>query len=616
MKLVEEFKKIAGDIKIIDKAEEKEMYSHDIGDVPTIMTKTFFEIQPDFVVQPKNADEIKKVLVFANDKKVPVIPRGAASWGFGGVIPTNRGIVVDLSPFRDILYLNKAQKTVTVEAGARWSDIDILAKKEGLCLMTYPSSKFSTVAGWIATGGYGINSFRYGHLAQQIVSMTVITPSGESRKITPTDPDFKYFVSTEGEFGIIVEVNLKLRDVPQASYPHLFYFSSDFAAFDFIQNLVKSKDARSLKPNVIRFLDENHLTDINELLHSSVFKKSAGVLVELSTADDDEIFLQAVAEIDNIDEAPRYVASYLWNERLFGMKAKRLGPSILSSESIIAISSTAEFIKRAKKLGANFGVEIFIDSYIIDEKSALIMTNYLCDSRNKKYYIDLPIAMMLMQTAISMGAEPYGLGIWNAAFINHLYSSEKKKDLLAYKAKIDPNNIMNPGKFFGIKSKFFNIPAVIFQPAVFSFSINMLILLSPIIGKIATLLMGKDEKIDSLDFELTTHACAKCGNCIAVCPAYLVTNNEEVTAKGKIALAKKLIEGRPVTKEEAENVFMCMHCKACEEICQTNLELMMLWDALEKRVEAKFGRPEDKISEFLKKVDDSKEYWEMVDRNN
>jgi FAD/FMN-containing dehydrogenase len=255
MKLAEEFKKIAGDIKIIDKDEEKEMYSHDIGDVPTIMTKTFFTIQPDFVVQPKSAEEIKKVLEFANEKKVPVIPRGAASWGFGGVIPTNAGIVIDLSPFRKILYLNTAQKTITVEAGARWSDIDILVKKEGLCLMTYPSSKFSTVAGWIATGGYGINSFRYGHLSSQIVSMTVITPSGESKKITPNDPEFRYFVSTEGEFGIIVEVNLKLRDVPEASYPHLFYFESDKDALMFIEKFIKSGQAEQLKPNVIRFLD-------------------------------------------------------------------------------------------------------------------------------------------------------------------------------------------------------------------------------------------------------------------------------------------------------------------------------------------------------------------------
>jgi FAD/FMN-containing dehydrogenase/NAD-dependent dihydropyrimidine dehydrogenase PreA subunit len=616
MKLLEEFQKIAGDIKIIDKEEEKEMYSHDIGDVPTIMTKTFFKIQPDFVVQPKSAEEIKKVLEFANEKKVPVIPRGAASWGFGGVIPTNAGIVIDLSPFRKILYLNTAQKTITVEAGARWSDIDILAKKEGLCLMTYPSSKFSTVAGWIATGGYGINSFRYGHLSNQIVSMTVITPSGESKKITPNDPEFMYFVSTEGEFGIIIEINLKLRDVPQASYPHLFYFESDKDAFMFIEKFIKTGQAEELKPNVIRFLDGNHLNNINEIMHSSVFKKTAGVLIEFSNAEEDKKFLTVIEQNDKLEEAPRYVASYLWNERLFGMKAKRLGPTILASESIISIASAAGFIEKAKKLGANFGVEIFIDSYIIDAKTALIMTNFLCDSRKFKYYIDLPLTMMLTKTAISMGAEPYGLGIWNAGFINYLYNNEKKQNLLAYKAKVDPNNIMNPGKFFGIKSKFFNIPAIVFRPSIFGFSVKMLILLSPVIGKIATLLMGKDEKIDSLDFELTTHACAKCGNCIAVCPAYLVTGNEEVTAKGKIALAKKLIEGRQVTREEAENVFMCMHCKACEEICQTNLELMMLWDSLEKRIEGKFGRPENKIRDFLKKVDDSKEYWDMVERNN
>ena len=616
MNLAEEFKKIAGDIKIIAKEEEKEMYSHDIGDVPTIMTKTFFQIQPDFVVQPKSAEEIKKVLEFANEKKVPVIPRGAASWGFGGVIPTNGGIVVDLSPFRKILYLNKGQKTVTVEAGARWSDIDILAKRVGLCLMTYPSSKFSTVAGWIATGGYGINSFRYGHLANQIVSMTVITPSGESQKITPNDPDFAYFVSTEGEYGIIVEINLKLRDVPQDSYPHLFYFENDKAAFGFIEKFVKSAKADAPRPNTIRFLDENHLNDINEMMHSTVFKKSAGVLMELDNPEEDKKFLKIIEQTSNIEEAPRYVASYLWNERLFGMKTKRLGPSILSSESIIPIESAAGFIAKAKKLGSNFGVEIFIDSQIIDDKMALIMTNYLCDSRRYKYFIDLPLAMMLIKTAVSMGAEPYGLGIWNAGFINYLYKSEKKQNLLAYKAQVDPNNIMNPGKFFGIKSKFFNIPAVIFRPSIFNFSIKLLILLSPVIGKIATKLLGEVKKVDSLDYELTTHACAKCGNCIAVCPAYLVTGNEAVTAKGKIALAKKLIEGKPVTKEEAENVFMCMHCKGCEEICQTNLELMMLWDALEKRVEAKFGRPEDKISEFLKRVDESKEYWEMVDRNN
>jgi Fe-S oxidoreductase len=140
--------------------------------------------------------------------------------------------------------------------------------------------------------------------------------------------------------------------------------------------------------------------------------------------------------------------------------------------------------------------------------------------------------------------------------------------------------------------------------------------LSPVVGKAATTLLGKDRKVDRLDFELSIHACAKCGNCLAVCPAYLVTQNEAVTAKGKLSLAKKLLNNQKVTREESANAFLCMHCKACEEICQTNLELMNLWDALEERIEGRFGRPQEQISEFLQRIDASQDYWKMVERNN
>jgi len=609
----DEFRKIAGDIKILDKVAEREMYSHDIGDVPSLFIK-MFKTLPDFVVQPKNVDEIKKVLKYANEMKIPVIPRGAASWGFGGVIPTNAGIVIDLSPFRKILALDTTQKKVTVEAGARWGDIDIMAKKEGLCLMTYPSSKFSTVGGWISTGGYGINSFKYGHLSQQIVSMTVVTGSGEVKRLSPSDHDFNYFISTEGEFGIIVEVTLKLRDIPKGSYPHLLYFPGDREAFTFIDRFAKNVIPEQLHPNVVRFLDENHLADTNQIMRAGIFKKSAAVIVEFGSAEDEEHFAKFMARNTDIEEAPRYVASYLWNERLFGMKTKRLGPTILSSEVIIPITSAAAFIEKAKKIGSHFGAEVFIDSYIIDAHKALLMSTFLCDSRKRKYIIDMPLVTTLTRAAVALGAEPYGLGLWNAAFINNLHSRAKQRELKAYKAQVDPNNILNPGKFFAAGSK--GISTLIFHPAFFNPAMQLMILMSPVIGKAITTFMGKDKKLDSLDLELSLHACAKCGNCMAVCPAYLITGNEAVTAKGKIALAKKLQEGQTVTKEEAANTFQCMRCKACEEICQTNLELMLLWDALEKRLEGQFGRPEAQITDFLKKVDDSKEYWDMVELNS
>jgi ferredoxin len=296
------------------------------------------------------------------------------------------------------------------------------------------------------------------------------------------------------------------------------------------------------------------------------------------------------------------------------MKTKRLGPTILASEVIIPIKSAATFIKKAKKIGLNFGAEICIDCYIIDSEKALIMSTFLTDSRRKKYYINIPLVAILTRAAVAQGAEPYGLGLWNAAFVHDLYNKTKYRELRAYKAKTDPNNILNPGKFFGTGSK--GPTALVFQPGFFGPAMQLLGATSPVVGRALTTVFGKDKKVDSLNYELNLHACAKCGNCMAECPAYLVTRNEAFTAKGKIALAKKLLAGQKVTQEEANAAFMCMRCKACEEICQTNLELMNLWDALETRLKEQFEWPEAEIQEFLKKVDATKEYWDMVERNN
>ncbi|HEY94431.1 MAG TPA: FAD-binding protein [Dehalococcoidia bacterium] len=609
----EKLKKHLGNIKVIDSINEREMYSHDIGDIPHVMMKMLFRNMPDFVVQPKSFEEIQSILTFTHENKKPVTTRGAASWGFGGVIPVKGGIVIDMSPFRKISRVDVANKTVTVEAGARWSDIDITAKQYGLCLMTYPSSKFSTVGGWISTGGIGINTFKYGHLSKQIESMKIITATGEIRQLSSSDSEFDYYISTEGIFGIIVEVTLNLRDMPYGSYPRLVYFHSDREAFSFIEGCLKELDPKNFNPNMIRFLDENHLHDTNKTMRVDIFEKRAGVLLEFSTTEDEAEFTKYI-EKRKVEEAPRYVANYLWNERLFGMKAKRLGPTILASEVIIPIHSAPTFIEKAKKIGHNFGVEVSIDSYIIDKNEALMMTTFLCDSRRMKYYMNIPLVSILTKAALNLGAKPYGLGLWNAAYINQLFDERRKHELRDYKNRVDPNNILNPGKFFSVGAK--GIMNLVFLPAVFGFLMNLMIGLSPVLGKLITMLLGEEKQVDKLDYELSLHACARCGSCLSECPAYLVTGNEAVTAKGKIALARKLLKNQPVSREEAWNAFLCMHCKACEEVCQTNLELMSLWDALEAKIESKYGRPEIQIKEFLTMVDENDEYWDMVELRN
>ena len=95
------------------------------------------------------------------------------------------------------------------------------------------------------------------------------------------------------------------------------YFKNDKEAFAFIKELTETIKEKKLNPNVIRFVDENHLGDINEILHASIFKKSAAVMVEFGSEEENEGFLKFMALNASVEEAPSYVSNYLWNERLF-----------------------------------------------------------------------------------------------------------------------------------------------------------------------------------------------------------------------------------------------------------------------------------------------------------
>jgi FAD/FMN-containing dehydrogenase len=238
--------------RILEGDFERELYSMDIGDVPFV--KRLFETTPDLVIQPKSVEALKKIVRFANDEPVAIVPRGSASSGLGGVVPTVRGLVLDFSAMNRIVALNREaeEATLKVQAGVRWSEIEDFLKDEDLSVRAYPSSFFSTVGGWIATGGYGIGSFRFGHLRDQIESIEVMFTSGEIESIQSGDEEFARFFGTEGQFGIIISATLKLRKRPKKSLPHLLYFGSTEAAFSFVEDLIQQA---KIKPYHIKYVD-------------------------------------------------------------------------------------------------------------------------------------------------------------------------------------------------------------------------------------------------------------------------------------------------------------------------------------------------------------------------
>ncbi len=138
---------------------------------------------PDFVIRPKNAQEISEILKIANEENVPVIPRGGGDCEFGGSKPVgNVGIVLDMKRMHNILNLDQDNLTITVEAGASWGELN-----EYLCHYGLYTGCMGPGSGMTASVGGGISHHsvggggcaKYGTCTNQLVGLQVVLPNGD-----------------------------------------------------------------------------------------------------------------------------------------------------------------------------------------------------------------------------------------------------------------------------------------------------------------------------------------------------------------------------------------------------------------------------------------------------
>ena len=69
-------------------------------------------------------------------------------------------------------------------------------------------------------------------------------------------------------------------------------------------------------------------------------------------------------------------------------------------------------------------------------------------------------------------------------------------------------------------------------------------------------------------------SCIRCGQCLSVCPTYQLTFAEEESPRGRIALARAVVEGAlPLTPDLIEHSENCLLCEACTMICPAGVKM-------------------------------------------
>jgi FAD/FMN-containing dehydrogenase/ferredoxin len=601
------------DIRVVSSSAERTLYSRDQSEIPRFLREIMFSSVPDAVVLAKSAEAVSAVVRFASTNGVTVVPRGSGSSPFGGSVPVSGGIVIDVSGMDRILIVDVPSKKVTVEAGVRWADLDHELEKHALALHTSPSSKFSTVAGWVSTGGMGLNSFSKGHLSSMVSSIEVVTSDGSKRMIESDDPLFPALFGSEGQLGVITGVTLAAREIPRKSMPHLIFFDDPKSALSFAYALASSP----VHPAHIVYESAAKFSMINRALGQNRFPASDAIIVSIESEESEHLF-QDHLKGAGIKEEKEYLARYMWNERYFPMKLRKFGPGMLGSEVTVPLNLLSDVLSKAMGLCRELGLEPLFEVHFLSNGHGLLLCYYVTDQGNTiGYTLDALKSMLLTSMLIDSGAKPYSVGIWNHPFSN---AEERVRvdRLRQAKAALDPNDVMNSGKYFSLSGRFGGLASIAFNPKLMRPVLKTMRIFSPVTMRFMR--MGYHFAARRLKPKSRTELlriadeCAMCGACVSVCPAYLAVNDERVTGRGKLLAVKTMARGSKISKEHSDRIFLCMKCKACEQVCQSKLELVAAYEALEKELEQMHGKDMQEIEKFIRYVENMPEYDKLVER--
>ncbi len=586
------------DIMLIDSSLEVKLYARESIELPGIIKDRLPRIQS--VYQPESVHDIQELFAQCHKNRLSIIPRGAATSGIGCLAPLKKSIMVDLTSLNKIVDFDETEKTLCVEAGIRWWEVKHFLKRHSLDLYTCPSSLFSTVGGWLATGGFGINSFRYGHVSDLVDSIEIVTPR-KNRWVKRRDREYKYFLGTEGQMGIISKVKLKVRESLH-SKSYLVFFNTTAEAVGFLSEMLKS-----LKPSPthIAYFDRIRLEHKNLLLNEKVsFPAAEAVFLSFENLPSEDKLLNLVQKKKG-KLADDHLAAFLWNERFFPFSMKHFYPAVLGCETILPIKNLDHYIARTRKFGKDYGLSLSTEATLINAEEAIVFSIFPSDPKKISHFIHLFLTYSLAHIAMQSGGTPYGIGTWNLPLTKNLFSKKERKEHKVYKKESDPQNLINPAKAFSPHSPFAGLLKTAYSTSRL-FTKGFL----PLKPFLKTSSNGSKKSKRTLTAQ---ESCANCGACITVCPAYIRKKTELVTAKGKLFLMKHLESGNSVPKNLAEIVFYCLHCHLCESVCQSKLTLIPVWEKLESIVEKKFGRPEKGIKEFIEQVESDPVYTQLLD---
>ncbi len=237
---------------------------------------------PLMVVLPDSIEQVQKILCLCHDIDLPVVARGAGTGLSGGALPYEKGILLSLTKFKNIIEIDKALRIARVQPGVRNLAISQAVDHLGLYYAPDPSSQIAcTIGGNVAENSGGVHCLKYGLTVHNIQQIKIVTIEGELVTMGGNGLDspgydlLALMTGSEGMLGVIVEVTVKLLPKPEQAQTLLAAFDDVVKAGKAVGDIISA----GIIPAGLEMMDQLAIKAAEDFVHAGYPTEAKAILL-------------------------------------------------------------------------------------------------------------------------------------------------------------------------------------------------------------------------------------------------------------------------------------------------------------------------------------------------
>ena len=417
--------------------------------------------RPEMAVWPTSTEQISRIIKLANERRIPITPRGAGTSLAGTAVPIYGGLVLDVCRMNRILDIRIADRVAVVQPGVVYDDLNRALAPHGFFFPPDPASgKVCTLGGNVATNAGGIRGAKYGVTRDYVLALEVVLADGRITRVgcacmkTSSGYDLtRLFIGSEGTLGIVSEISFKINPKPSAFKTALASFTTLADAGEAVAHITQS----GIIPSVLEILDENTIRVLREQGGMELPVVEALILTETDGYTDEEADFQ----MDRVVEAfqsqgatdiqvaeTKDASEKLWQIRKSASStAASLMPNNVSEDVTVPMSKVPELLIGVSKICRHYDLLFVIFGHAGDGNlHPKIMYDASDPDQTERVH---KASEEIFKLAVALGGTltgEHGIGLAKAPYMR-LEHDPVAMDLMRNLKKLfDPNNVLNPGK--------------------------------------------------------------------------------------------------------------------------------------------------------------------------